>query len=122
VAGYPVWSRDERSIAVEVKDGSSTHAAVIDVATGRLTRLTHDRGQTWVRSWSPDGTRIAVAALRGGRWSLRWVHADEGTQGEMMPPSPPNVYVRYPDWSARGDVVVFERGELRGNIWTLPLR
>jgi hypothetical protein len=30
--------------------------------------------------------------------------------------------VRYPDWSARGDVVVFERGELRGNIWTLPLR
>jgi Tol biopolymer transport system component/DNA-binding winged helix-turn-helix (wHTH) protein len=121
-AGYPVWSRDERSIAVEVKDGSSTHAAVIDVATGRLTRLTHDRGQTWVRSWSPDGTRIAVAALRGGRWSLRWVHADEGTQGEMMPPSPPNVYVRYPDWSARGDVVVFERGELRGNIWTLPLR
>jgi hypothetical protein len=32
------------------------------------------------------------------------------------------VYVRYPEWSARNDIVVFERGELHGNIWTLPLR
>jgi hypothetical protein len=32
-----------------------------------------------------------------------------------------NVYVRYPDWSPRGDLVVFERGEMRGNIWRLTL-
>jgi Tol biopolymer transport system component len=120
--GYPVWSPDERSIAVEVKDDSSTQAAVVDVASGTLRRLTSERGQTWVRSWSPDGRRIAVAALRSGRWSLRWIDVASGAQGEMMPPSPPHVYVRYPDWSARRDVVVFERGELRGNIWTLPVR
>ena len=35
---------------------------------------------------------------------------------------PPHVYVRYPEWSRRNDVVVYERGDLRGNIWTLPLR
>lgn len=121
-AGYPVWSRDEQRLAVEVKDGSSTHAAVVDVASGALRRLTHDRGQTWVRSWSPDGTRIAAAVLRQGRWGLRWIDAASGTQGQMMASVPPNVYVRYPDWSPRGDVVVFERGELRGNIWSLPVR
>lgn len=121
-AGYPAWSPDERSIAVELKDGSSTHAAVIDVASGSLRRLTHERGQTWVRSWSPDATRLAVAALRAGTWSLRWVDVASGADGEMMPPNAPNVYVRYPEWSARNDIVVFERGELHGNIWTLPLR
>jgi hypothetical protein len=35
---------------------------------------------------------------------------------------PSNAYVRYPEWSPRGDLVVYERGELRGNIWLLPLR
>ncbi len=120
-AGYPAWSPDERAIAVEVKDGSSTHAGVVDVRTGELRVLTHARGQTWVRSWSPDGRRIAVAALREGRWSIRWVDAATGREGIITPPAPPGVYVRYPDWSPRGDRVVFERGELRGNVWTLAL-
>jgi hypothetical protein len=29
--------------------------------------------------------------------------------------------VRYPDWSPANDALVFERGELRGNIWVMPL-
>jgi Tol biopolymer transport system component/DNA-binding winged helix-turn-helix (wHTH) protein len=121
-AGYPAWSPDEQSIAVEVKEGSSTNAAVIDLSTGSMRRLTSERGQTWVSSWSPDGKKVAVAALRQGRWSLQWIDAQTGAVGTMMPPSSPRVFVRYPDWSPRGDRVVFERGELRGNIWMLPLR
>jgi DNA-binding beta-propeller fold protein YncE len=121
-AGYPAWSPDERSIAVEIKEGSSTNAAVVDVGSGAMTRLTTERGQTWVSSWSPDGKKVAVAALRQGLWSLQWIDARTGAVGTMMPPSPPRVFVRYPDWSPRGDRVVFERGELRGNIWMLPLR
>jgi Tol biopolymer transport system component len=94
---------------------------VIDVATKRFTQLTRDRGQTWVRSWSPDGKKIAAAAFRGGRWDLRWIDAVSGDMGEIASPVEPRVYVRYPAWSPRGDVVVYERGELRGNIWTLRL-
>jgi Tol biopolymer transport system component/DNA-binding winged helix-turn-helix (wHTH) protein len=119
--GYPAWSPDERRLAVEIKDGSSVHAGVVDLETGSMRRLTSERGQTWVRSWSPDGRKIAAAVLREGRWDLRWIDADTGRQGSIAPPHPPNVYVRYPDWSPRGDLVVFERGELRGNIWTLAL-
>lgn len=44
--GYPAWSPDERRIAVEIQDGSATHAGVIDVQTRALRQLTHDRGQT----------------------------------------------------------------------------
>jgi TolB protein len=117
--GYPAWSPDEKSIAVEIKDGPSTHLAIIDVATGTMRQLTNERGQTWVRSWSPDGKKIAAAVLREGTWHLQWIDAETGATGTMMPPQPPRVYLRYPKWSPRRDVVVFERGELRGNIWTL---
>jgi Tol biopolymer transport system component/DNA-binding winged helix-turn-helix (wHTH) protein len=53
--GYPSWSPDERHIAVEIKDGSSTQAGVIDVETNSLRRLTNARGQTWVRSCAMVG-------------------------------------------------------------------
>ena len=120
-AGYPSWSPDERHVAVEIKEGSSTHAAVIDVQSGALRRLTSDRGQTWVRGWSPDSRKVAVAALRDGLWSLRWIDVESGQQGVITPPGSPHEYLRYPDWSPRGDLVVFERGEMRGNIWMLTL-
>ena len=74
------------------------------------------------RSWSPDGRRIAAAALRDGVWNLRWIDADRGRQGNLTPAGRRGVYVRYPEWSPRGNTVVFERAEMRGNIWTLNLR
>jgi Tol biopolymer transport system component/DNA-binding winged helix-turn-helix (wHTH) protein len=116
--GYPSWSPDERHVAVEIKEGSSTHAGVIDVETGVLRRLTHASGQTWVRSWSPDGGRLAAAVLRDGQWSLRALDLSGGEQ-VITPPAPPRVFVRYPDWSARGELVVFERSEMTGNIWLM---
>jgi Tol biopolymer transport system component len=120
--GYPAWSPDGRRIAVEIKDGNAMHAGVIDVATGSLRQLTSRPGQHWVRSWSPDGRRIAMASLREGTWRLEWLDPDTGAATAIVPPQPPRVYMRYPDWSPRGDVIVFERGELIGNIWTLALR
>jgi Tol biopolymer transport system component len=119
--GYPAWSPDERRVAVEIKDGSSMQAGVIEVESGAVRQLTSERGQTWVRSWSPDGRKIAAAVLRSGLWSLQWIDAQSGEAGEITAAGPPHVYVRYPDWSRRNDLVVFERGELRGNIWMLPI-
>ena len=120
--GYPSWSPDGRRLAVQLKDGSATHVGIIDAATGRLRKLTNSRGQTWVRSWSPDGRRLAAAVLRDGRWSLQWIEVESGRHGVITPPGPPHVYMRYPSWSSNADLVVFERGEVRGNIWTLTVR
>ncbi|MDP1570160.1 MAG: hypothetical protein Q8L86_09160, partial [Vicinamibacterales bacterium] len=119
--GYPAWSPDGTQLAVEIKRGSSTHVGVLDVATATLRQITDVRGQSWVRSWSPDGTRIAYAALRDGRWDLRWIAASGGPEQAFSAPEPVHVYVRYPDWSPRGDTLVYERGELHGNLWTLGL-
>jgi Tol biopolymer transport system component len=120
--GYPAWSRDERHVAVQIKDGSSIQAGVIDVGSGAMRRLTSERGQTWVRSWSPDDRKLAAATRHGGIWSLRWIDVENGRQGTITPPAPPAVFVRYPAWSPRGGRVLFERGELHGNIWMLALR
>ncbi len=121
-AGYPAWSPDERRLAVEIKNDGSTQAGVVDLQDGTIKQLTTARGQTWVRSWSPDGRRMAVAAQRDGVWSLRSIDADTGEELLFAPPSPPRVYVRYPEWSLQGDRLLFERGEIRGNIWSLALR
>jgi Tol biopolymer transport system component len=120
--GYPSWSPDERRVAVEIKDGSSTQAGVIDLETGLLRRLTNERGQTWIRGWSPDGRSVAAAVLRGGQWSLRALDVRSGREKVITPPGPPRVFVRYPDWSARGDLIVFERSEMTGNIWIIGAR
>ena len=134
--GYPAWSPDERSVAVEIKDGSSTHAGAVDVATGALRQLSSEPGQTWVRSWSADGRRLVVAALRSGLWSLQWIDATTGETGVLLPPAPPHVYVRYPDASPRGDLVAYSAAScaatfgcsscpdgcypppLRGSLWS----
>jgi Tol biopolymer transport system component len=120
--GYPAWSPDEKYLAVEIKEGSSMYAGIVDVTTGAVRRLTNERGQHWVRSWSPDSRKVAMATLRDGVWSLRWIDIVTGREEIITPSLPPHMYVRYPEWSPRGDVVLFERGELRGNIWTLALR
>jgi Tol biopolymer transport system component len=120
--GYPAWSPDERSLAVEIKDGSSTQAGVLDVMSGALRRLTDARGQAWVRSWSPDGRKVAAAVLREGQWSLRALDVHGERERVISAPGPPRVFVRYPDWSARGDLIVFERSEMTGNIWLLARR
>ena len=119
--GYPAWSPDERLIAVEVKVGSSTQAGVVDAESGRMHMLTNERGHTWVRGWSPDSRKITVAAFHDGRWSLRWIDAQTGAARTIVPDAPVHVYLRYPEWSSRGDVVVFERGEVQGNIWSIRL-
>jgi Tol biopolymer transport system component len=84
-----------------------------------LRRLTSDAGHTWVRSWSPDGGRIAAAFQRGGLWHLGSIEASSAQQARLTESEPPRVYLRYPHWSPTGDRIVYERGETRGNIWTI---
>lgn len=119
--GYPAWSPDEQRIAVQIQEAGATHLGVVDVATGELRQVTHERGQIWVRSWSPDRRRVVAAVLRNRLWSLEWFDVSGGGRGVIVPPGPANVYYRYPEWSPRGDSIIFERGEMRGNIWTLRL-
>ena len=117
--GYPVLSRDGRLVAVEIKDGASTHLGVVPIDGGEVVQLTRERGQSWVRSWSADGSRVVFAAQRDGVWSLRAVSTKDRTETVILPAAPAAAYVRYPEWSSKNDTVVYEQGQSWGNIFTL---
>jgi Tol biopolymer transport system component len=121
MAGFPCWSPDGRRLAFEFKRGADTHIAVIPAEGGAPVQLTSEAGQSWPHSWSPDGGKIAFAGSRGGLWNVWWVSSDGREQRRLTDFKRPNAYVRYPAWSPRGDQIVFEYAEIRGNVWLLDL-
>ena len=118
--GYPAWSPDERNrggdqgwqLDARRRDRRPDgHAATADE------RARADVGPQLVARRAAGGRRAARrgvgAAVDRRRERPRRGHHRAG---------PPRVYVRYPDWSPRGNVVLFERGEMRGNIWMLAIQ
>ena len=59
--------------------------------------------------------------MRGGLWGLYSISASTGKQKTLLEPGLARGFVRYPSWSPRGDMIVFERAESRGNIFLLDL-
>ena len=78
---YPTWSPDGRQIAFEV---GMAYIAVIGAEGGEPRTVVNRR--SYNMSWSPDGTRLAIAPVQDGIWLVNLdgngLHqiAQEGTQ------------------------------------------
>jgi Tol biopolymer transport system component len=59
-AAAPAWSSDGRHIAFQLT-GAKTALVVLDLSSGKLTRL----GKGGSPSWSPDGKELVFASARG---------------------------------------------------------
>jgi Tol biopolymer transport system component/DNA-binding winged helix-turn-helix (wHTH) protein len=122
-AGWPAVSPDGRTVALEIFRGPGhAHVGVTSLEGGAIRQLTSAPGQDWVHDWSPDGRKIAFAGMRDGVWNLYWVGADGAPERRLTHESLRRVYLRYPAWSPRGDRMVFERGELFGQVWLQGLK
>jgi hypothetical protein len=67
----PVWSPDGKSVAFsEWTEGGFRDLVVIDVATGHLARLTHDRALDVTPRYSPDGRYLLFASDRTGIFNI----------------------------------------------------
>ena len=119
LAGWPCWSPDGKLLALEIKRGDDTHIAIIPSQGGELTQLTFEHGQSWPYSWSPDGDKIVFAGARKGIWNLWWVSRSTRTVRPLTQNTQLNVYFRYPAWSPRGDLIVSEYSESRGNVYVM---
>ncbi|MBS1812018.1 MAG: PD40 domain-containing protein [Acidobacteria bacterium] len=119
--GFPCWSPDGQWLAFQVKRGGSTDVAVIPSEGGTPEYLTNNEGQSWPGGWAADQDRIAFAGQRNGIWNVYWVSRRTKIQTQVTNYTKPNIYVRYPVWSPRGDQIVYEIGETTGNIWLLEL-
>jgi Tol biopolymer transport system component len=120
--GWPAWSRNGKMLTVEVKTGAATNIGIMPAIGGPIAMLTHDSGQNWPYSWSPDGGEIAFAAFRKGRWNVFSDSAKSGAETQLTNYSAANTFVRYPEWSPTGERIVYEYGETTGNIWMLESR
>lgn len=120
-ASYPAWSADGAWLACELFGRRGTSVAVLPASGGTPRQLTFADGHSWVHSWSPDGARIAFAGQRDGVWNVYWVPREGGEEVRVTNNTQVGVFIRYPAWSPRGDQIVFEHGDVRGNVWLVEL-
>ena len=114
---YPIWSRDGRWIASQLRDERGSHVVLRAAEGGTSRLLTPEAGEAWVHDWTGDNDRIVFAGQRGGVWNVWWVSRTTGQETQVTRYTGVNTFVRYPSSSPRGDRVVFELGEVRGNVW-----
>jgi len=117
---YPVWSHDGRWIATELRNERGTQIAVRSVIGGPARVIGARRGEAWVHDWTPD-ERVVFAGLRGGVWNVYVASPASGEETRVTSYGGVSTFVRYPTWSPRGDRVVYERGDVSGNIWVALL-
>ncbi len=119
--GFPCWSPDAKWIAFEVRRGDSTYLAVMRKDGGEYALLAAERGHSWPFSWSPGGDRIALAGFRDGAWNVWWISRSTRQEKRLTDYRSLRSYVRYPAWSPKGDQIVYEFAETKGNIFLVDL-
>ena len=117
--GYPLWSPDGRELALEVRRGDDILIGVMPSSGGTPELLNQKRGLSWAFSYSPDGRRIAFAGYRADTWNLWWIDRATKEEKKLTENTRLDVYIRYPSWSPKGDRIVYEQAETRGQVFLL---
>jgi Tol biopolymer transport system component/DNA-binding winged helix-turn-helix (wHTH) protein len=120
-AGFPCWSRDGRSLAVEVLRPPNTFLATVLATGGEPAILVHEKGLSWPSDWSPDDERISFAGQRDGIWNVYWVARRGGPEHRLTENVRRRAILLYPVWSPQNDRIVYEHSETTGNIWLMDL-
>ncbi|MEM8934154.1 MAG: hypothetical protein AAGE94_23375, partial [Acidobacteriota bacterium] len=76
-------------------------------------------GESWPHGWTPDGSAIAFAGSRGGRWDLYRVRLDDRSIEPLTTLDRRTGYLRYPAWAPDGSRVVFERAETTSDLFVV---
>jgi Tol biopolymer transport system component len=121
----PAFSPDRTRLAVTKWDleSETEDLWVLDIATGNSTRITSVQTLEEARTpvWSPDGSRLAYVALRGGYEGL-YRRASNGQGTEELLYRHPGANMRLTDWSLDGRFLSFSTTDLSGGrLYVLPL-
>jgi Tol biopolymer transport system component len=123
-----VLSPDRTRIAVVKEDleNESADLFVVDVATGKSTRLTTSIRTEFITApvWSPDGSRIAYATILKGQEGIYARAANGQGEAELLYKNP-GAFLNLADWSLDGRFLSFVVGsfDLSGaTLYILPLQ
>ncbi len=119
-AAFAAWSRDSGTLAFEILEENATRLALLHPRGGDMRMIAGAPGRHyWPHSWSPGDSRIAFATRRAGVWNLGSMNREGHQEVLWTDTQSARSYSRYPEWSPRGDQVVFEWAETTGNIYVL---
>ncbi|HTV03066.1 MAG TPA: winged helix-turn-helix domain-containing protein [Luteitalea sp.] len=118
-AAFPAWSPDGKALALDVWREGHAQVHVVELATGESRQVSRDVDQAWVRSWSPDSRRLAFAGARDSLWNVWSVGRDGTGQLQLTNYGDEHHYVRNPEWSPRGDRLIYEFASFAGNVWVV---
>jgi Tol biopolymer transport system component len=123
--GAVVMSPDRMRVAFVQNDldNESADLYVLDIASGKTTRLTTSKKTEFVQApiWSPDGKQLAYVQIRDGVWGVYRRPAD-GTGAEELLYKDPSALMNLSDWSLDGRYMSFAKSDLSGGVlYVLPL-
>ncbi|MEZ5293752.1 MAG: winged helix-turn-helix domain-containing protein [Vicinamibacterales bacterium] len=119
---FGVWSPDGRLLALERKVGPDMPMYVADAGTLAARPVSPPRGQFWPGSFSPDGKYIATAVVGpDGVWNIESLEVATGVRIPVTHTASTRVVARYPAWSPRGDVIVYDETTTTGAPYLLSL-
>jgi Tol biopolymer transport system component/tRNA A-37 threonylcarbamoyl transferase component Bud32 len=115
-------SPDGRRVALAgstAPDGSND-IWTLELATGKLGRVTSDPASELNPVWSPDGRSIAYRSNRDGRFAI-YERASDGLGDEHRLVSAPSFVVWPCDWKPQQLVYVGDMRETARDLWSLSL-
>jgi Tol biopolymer transport system component len=101
--------------------GAQSDIWLLDLATGRATRLTDDPAGDYDPAWSPDGKHIVFNSDRLGRYSL-FMRASDGSGVDVPLVKSETDDFTVASWS-RANVLIFNvfNDKNASNLWTLSM-
>lgn len=101
----PVWSPDGRRLAfVQGDRRGNSDILVLDLASGRIRRLTDGNGINTEPTWNPNGTQIAFTSDREGGPQV-YLMQDDGSNLRRL--TGEGLYNASPAWSPNGAMVAY---------------
>lgn len=116
----PCFSPDGKRIAfVQGDRRGNSDIMVLDMATGRVRRLTDGFGINTEPTWNPSGTQIAFTSDREGGPQV-YLMQDDGTSVRRL--TTEGAYNATPAWSPKGDMIAYvSRFEGRFDLFVYKL-
>jgi len=117
----PTFSPDGGRLAFSSDRAGSWDIYLVDSGGGQAVQLTDDSAEELHPSWSPDGSQVAFCRLgpTSGRWELWVVDVNRPGVKRFI------AYGLFPEWSPRGDKILFQRPRERGDrlfsVWTIDI-
>ena len=102
--GHREWSHDGTRIVFAAKVDGDIDVFSVEVASGRLVRLTNSPGEDADPSWSPDDSHIVFSSMRDGNSEIYEMRAD-GTELRRL--TNHAALDRSPAWSPDGSRIAF---------------